>query len=293
MRGESKSTEGMQKRSASRRRPGAAKRKAAKSDDVEKTEGEEAEVLEIHTNEEDDDTQFDPAEETDSASEPQTSREDDADREKQGDLRFGENPALSSEEAVEETSKGDSDDERKQIAPVEESGAVMQGEGTADEHDESALDIDSDVVEKIVAITCRSVDGILQMKGNFISSLQEGLGGTDITKGVQVEMVGEDACTVSVSIIMEYGKSAKKIFNELHDRICEKVSDMTGLRVAGVKVRVVDVMTREEVEGRNRTNKSKSRDNGKPSDDETRDDESDAEGQLPTEDDQDGDAQVE
>jgi uncharacterized alkaline shock family protein YloU len=155
----------------------------------------------------------------------------------------------------------DDDDQAKSIASVEQ--LVAQGESEADS---SSLDIDSGVVEKIVAITCRSVDGILQMKGNFISSLQEGFGGTDITKGVQVEMVGDDACVVSVSIIMEYGKSAKKIFNELHDRISEKVSDMTGLRVVGVKVRIVDVMTREDVEGRPRSGKSRSREATKQAD---------------------------
>ncbi len=155
----------------------------------------------------------------------------------------------------------DDDDQARSIASVEQ--LVAQGESEADS---SSLDIDSGVVEKIVAITCRSVDGILQMKGNFISSLQEGFGGTDITKGVQVEMVGDDACVVSVSIIMEYGKSAKKIFNELHDRISEKVSDMTGLRVVGVKVRIVDVMTREDVEGRPRSGKSRSREATKQAD---------------------------
>lgn len=124
-----------------------------------------------------------------------------------------------------------------------------------DQEDPSTLSIDSDVVEKIVAITCRSVDGILQMKGNLLTSIQEGFGGTDITKGVQVEMVGDDACTVSVSIIMEYGKSAKKIFTELHDRITEKITDMTGLRVTAVNVRVVNVMTREELEGSRRSDK--------------------------------------
>lgn len=151
--------------------------------------------------------------------------------------------------------------------------------------DLSTLAIDSDVVEKIVAITCRSVDGILQMKGNFISSIQEGFGGTDITKGVQVEMVGDDACTVNVSIIMEYGKSAKKIFRELHDRITEKIGDMTGLKVRSVNVRVVDVMTREEVEGprskstKDARKKSKDRDRAHGDDrdaDETTDDDVDA-----------------
>ncbi|MBR2835008.1 MAG: Asp23/Gls24 family envelope stress response protein [Coriobacteriales bacterium] len=127
--------------------------------------------------------------------------------------------------------------------------------------DESTLSIENNVVEKIVAITCRSVDGILQMKGNLISSIQENFGGTDLTKGVQVEMVGEDACSVSVSIIMEFGKSAPRIFQELHDKICETITNMTGLRVNAVNVRIVNVMTREEMEsGRRKDREDKVQD---------------------------------
>ena len=126
--------------------------------------------------------------------------------------------------------------------------------------DESTLSIDNNVVEKIVAITCRSIDGILQMKGNILSSIQEGFGGTDVTKGVSVEMVGEDACNVSVSIIMEYGKSAPRIFQELHDRISEQITTMTGLRVCSVNVRIVNVMTREEMEKRRRRDREARKD---------------------------------
>lgn len=122
--------------------------------------------------------------------------------------------------------------------------------------DESTLFIDNTVVEKIVAITCRSVDGVLQMKGNLISSIQEGFGGTDLTKGVSVEMVGDDACNVNVSIIMEYGKSAPKIFQELHDKISEKITTMTGLKVNAVNVRITNVMTREETEGGRKRDKA-------------------------------------
>ena len=162
----------------------------------------------------------------------------------------------------------DEDGTSNEITPIEGTGA----------DDGSTLAIDSDVVEKIVAITCRSVDGILQMKGNLLTSIQEGFGGTDITKGVQVEMVGDDACTVSVSIIMEYGKSAKKIFTELHDRITEKITDMTGLRVKAVNVRVVNVMTREELEGSRRPDKKeKARDKDKAAADAEADDAADGE----------------
>ncbi len=148
----------------------------------------------------------------------------------------------------------------KGIADLEkaDSGEVSATELVPSEKsgDESTLFIDNTVVEKIVAITCRSVDGVLQMKGNFISSIQEGFGGTDLTKGVSVEMVGDDACNVNVSIIMEYGKSAPKIFQELHDKISEKITTMTGLKVNAVNVRITNVMTREETEGGRKRDKS-------------------------------------
>lgn len=167
-------------------------------------------------------------------------------------------------------SEGSSGAARDRLAreKVDDSVVLTPAEGEVDEaastdlvqskHDggESTLSIDNTVVEKIVAITCRSVDGILQMKGNLISSIQEGFGGTDVTKGVSVEMVGEDACNINVSIIMEYGKSAPKIFRELHAKISEKITDMTGLRVNSVNVRITNVMTREEVEGGRKRDKA-------------------------------------
>lgn len=148
-------------------------------------------------------------------------------------------------------------EEVKEIVPEEievqevggDSAATTELAQSEQAGDESVLTIDNTVVEKIVAITCRSIDGILQMKGNLISSIQEGFGGTDLTKGVSVEMVGDDACIVNVSIIMEYGKSAPKIFQELHDRISEKITAMTGLAVKSVNVRITNVMTREEMDG--------------------------------------------
>ena len=155
---------------------------------------------------------------------------------------------------VKETVVEWTDEQEDDIVP-EEADATTDLVQTGHAADESTLSIDNTVVEKIVAITCRSIDGILQMKGNLISSIQEGFGGTDLTKGVSVEMVGEDACNVNVSIIMEYGKSAPRIFQELHDKISEKITGMTGLRVNSVNVRITNVMTREEMEGGRRREK--------------------------------------
>ena len=122
-------------------------------------------------------------------------------------------------------------------------------------NDESTLSIDGGVVEKIVAMTSREVDGVLQLKGNLINSLP-GLRGSDTTKGVSVEMSGDDACTVNIAVILEYGKSAPRVFQELHDKVAGAIDTMTGLKVTAVNVRVTNVLTRAEIEGGRRKDKS-------------------------------------
>ena len=122
-------------------------------------------------------------------------------------------------------------------------------------NDESTLSIDGGVVEKIVAMTAREVDGVLQLKGSLINSLP-GLRGSDTTKGVSVEMSGDDACTVNIAVILEYGKSAPRVFQELHDKVAGAIETMTGLKVTAVNVRVTNVLTRAEIEAGRRRDKS-------------------------------------
>lgn len=112
-----------------------------------------------------------------------------------------------------------------------------------EQHD--TLTFDDSVIEKIVAITCRDVDGIIEMKGGILSAIQEGFGGTDLTKGVDVE-VQDQMAEIDLSIIMEYGKSAPEIFHNLKTVITENVKAMTGLGVSALNVRVVDVVTKDE-----------------------------------------------
>lgn len=118
-----------------------------------------------------------------------------------------------------------------------------------------SLSFDESVIEKIVAITCREVDGLIEMKGGLLSAIQEGFGGTDLTKGVNVE-VNEALAEIDLSIIMEYGKSAPQIFRDLKRVIAENVRSMTGLGLSALNVRVVDVMTKEELAQRREKDES-------------------------------------
>ena len=103
------------------------------------------------------------------------------------------------------------------------------------------LVIDENVVEKISSMAAQKIDGIIDMKGNVLSRIQEGLGGADKTKGVDADIVDDTNAKINLDVIMEYGKSAPEIFDDI-----KKVVEMT--------VNVVDVMTPEEYAQKNGSN---------------------------------------
>lgn len=108
------------------------------------------------------------------------------------------------------------------------------------------LIIDDLVVEKIAAYAAQRIDGIIEMKGNLLSTVQETFGGQDRTKGVSADVHDDKKASIELSIILEYGKSATDVFNNIKRVINKAVKDMTGLDIDEMTVHVVDVITTEE-----------------------------------------------
>lgn len=120
------------------------------------------------------------------------------------------------------------------------------------EQEVSKLTFADKVVAKISKIAVNRIDGILDMKGNFfdsVSSVFQSSNEQD-TIGVDVE-VGQKEAKVNMQIILEYGKSAPKIFEQIKRVVRDNMKEMTGLDVVTVNVDVVDVMTREEYREKN------------------------------------------
>ena len=119
----------------------------------------------------------------------------------------------------------------------------------ADDEDldsEDSLTYSNGVIEKIVAIATREADHVLGMKGNLMHFVQETLGAENLTKGVSVEVTDDNRVIVNISVIIEYGAYAPAIFEDVKERVTERLAAMTGLEVAGINLRIEDVMTREE-----------------------------------------------
>lgn len=115
---------------------------------------------------------------------------------------------------------------------------------------ESKLTFEDKVIAKISRIAIDDLDGILQMKGNIFDSVAGRFSNEQSTAGVSVE-VGEKEAAVDLQIILEYGKSAVRLFDRIQQVVKENVKAMTGLNVVEVNVNVVDVMTRKEYSKKN------------------------------------------
>lgn len=137
--------------------------------------------------------------------------------------------------------------ERQEKQEERREEAQREREEQREPEHESKLTFEDQVIEKIASIACNEVQGVLDMKGGFFSGVQETFGGHDMTKGVSAS-VGEKETTIDLSIILEYGQSAPRVFEELKENVGKNIAQMTGLNVVEVNVKVEDVMTRKEFE---------------------------------------------
>ena len=138
--------------------------------------------------------------------------------------------------------------EDEALAEIEsEADETDEDDEEADESEDS-LTYSNGVIEKIVAMATREVPHVLGMKGNLMHFVQEQFGAENLTKGVTVEVTDDNRVVVNISVIIEYGAYAPAIFDDVKARVTERLAAMTGLEVAGVNLRIEDVITPEEYE---------------------------------------------
>ena len=157
---------------------------------------------------------------------------------------------------IEQTSSEDTQDQAEEIVAVaveSEDGAIVTVDADDDDGElvesEDSLTYSNGVIEKIVAMATREVPHVLGMKGNLMHFVQEQFGAENLTKGVSVEVTDDNRVVVNISVIIEYGAYAPDIFEEVKERVTERLGAMTGLEVAGINLRIEDVLTPEEYEG--------------------------------------------
>ena len=170
-------------------------------------------------------------------------------------LVFEDEEDFAEYEEIEDEEQAADDTEDDALADDEEveddeafDDSVMVSEDEEDLESEDSLTFSNGVIEKIVAIAMRSVPGVVGMKGGFINRVQETFGASDPTKGVSVEVMPDSSVRVNISVLIEYGAYAPQVFEDVKKSVVGAVTGMTGLEVAGVNLRIEDVLTPEEYE---------------------------------------------
>lgn len=144
-----------------------------------------------------------------------------------------------------DTSIAKSDENLTELAKLD--GAELAKDSDQVRESDDSLTFSNGVIEKIVALAVRDVKGVAAMKGGFLDVARETFGQENITKGVSVEVTPDDAVKVDISVLIEYGSYAPQIFEDVKEAVVKHVMGMTGLEVAGVNLRVEDVLTPEEI----------------------------------------------
>lgn len=123
----------------------------------------------------------------------------------------------------------------------------IPGEEAKEVEHKDSLIFNNSVVEKIVSLAAREIKGVLDLKGGFISGITESFGASNDTKGVDATINGKEV-VLDVKILLEFGQSAPRIFEELKQYTEKQLKLMTGLDVVELNMEVVDVLTRKDFE---------------------------------------------
>ena len=142
-------------------------------------------------------------------------------------------------------------------ARAETSGAALDNDAEltdeVEDDTQDSLTFSNGVIEKIVAIAMRDVKDVVGMKGSWFNRVQDVLGASDARKGVTVEVTHDASVRVNISVLIKYGAYAPQVFEDVKEAVVSKVMEMTGLSVAGLNLRIEDVLPPEEYEAQDMT----------------------------------------
>lgn len=100
-----------------------------------------------------------------------------------------------------------------------------------------SIKIADEAVASIVSLEVAQIKGVAAMSGSMAVELTEKLGKKTLSKGVKVELDGQNVL-VALNIFVEYGVKIPKLALEIQNRVRDTIQTMTGLKVKEVNIYV-------------------------------------------------------
>lgn len=103
-----------------------------------------------------------------------------------------------------------------------------------------SVQVADDVIAVIAGLAATEVDGVCAMAGNITNELMTKVGVKNLTKGVKVDIIGQDV-TIDLSLMLDYGYNIPTTCGKVQEKVKSTVENMTGLNVTDVNVRIASV----------------------------------------------------
>lgn len=107
------------------------------------------------------------------------------------------------------------------------------------------VQIADEVVTIIAGLAATEVDGVCSMAGNITKDVVSRLGMKNLSKGVRIE-VDEGRVSVFLAINIAYGYAIPAVSAKVQEKVKSAIENMTGLEVACVNVRILNVNMKAE-----------------------------------------------
>lgn len=111
----------------------------------------------------------------------------------------------------------------------------------SDEPSLGTVQIAPEVIEVIIGIAARKVDGVYSMRGTLANNFSELFGRQSRGKGVKLNQ-DEQGLKVDVYTYLNYGVSVPKVAEQIQEKVKQQVMFMTNLTLDQVDVHVQGVV---------------------------------------------------
>ena len=106
--------------------------------------------------------------------------------------------------------------------------------------EKGTVNISEEVVAAIAAVAVSEVEGVFGLSSSFTADLKEMLGKKNMSKGVKLNIEGEQV-TVECFVIATYGYEIPVVAANVQENVISAVESMTGMKVTAVNVDVVGI----------------------------------------------------
>jgi len=107
------------------------------------------------------------------------------------------------------------------------------------------INIADEVIATIAGTAAMEIEGVASMVGN-ISDIAELLGKKNLSKGVKLEIVEQNA-NIELNLFIKSGYKIPEVCSNVQDRVKTAVETMTGLNVVEVNVNISGLATEKPV----------------------------------------------